>query len=259
MHYHNSIAKQLFLCVLVRLDGEVNEDLDKVTQCLAREAASTQEGLTISPLVNTDRKGGAYSIMLQQFWRAIAVTAANRHSQHTLNRLHYVRGTEQEARDACRSHHSDNRWRPHQRGGYSWFNSHISEGYTMFEQFPHSIMDTKFWTIPIISQIIFHIYVETNLEDIHTIRVTTGGDHTSVKDSWFNSHVSEGYAMFEQFHNGYYYSFGGTPKARQPLLLSLSVSLSRSHVHTSGTNPAICLLGFLVITLTVNPLNIFSR
>ena len=115
--------------------GEVNEDLDKVIQCLAREAASSDEGLTISPLVNTDRKGGAYRIMLQQFRRAIAVTAANGHSQHILQRLHYVRGTEQEARDACRSHHSDNRWRPYQRGGYSWFNSHISEGYTMFEQF----------------------------------------------------------------------------------------------------------------------------
>ena len=51
-------------------------------------------------------------------------------------RLHYVRGTEQEAtRDACRSHHSGNRWRPYQRGGYSWFNSHVSEGYAMFEQF----------------------------------------------------------------------------------------------------------------------------
>jgi hypothetical protein len=49
--------------------GEVlneDEDLDKVTQCLAREAASTEEGLTISPLVNRDGKGGAYRIMLQQ-------------------------------------------------------------------------------------------------------------------------------------------------------------------------------------------------
>jgi hypothetical protein len=45
--------------------GEVNEDFDKVIQCLAREAASTDEGLTISPLVNTDRNGGAYRIMLQ--------------------------------------------------------------------------------------------------------------------------------------------------------------------------------------------------
>jgi hypothetical protein len=106
------------------------------TQCLAREAASTDEGLTISPLVNTDRKGGACRIMLQQFCRAIAVTASNGYSQLILHRLHYVRGTEQEAKDACRSHHSNNRWRPYQRGGYSWFNySHISEGYTMFEQF----------------------------------------------------------------------------------------------------------------------------
>ena len=47
--------------------AQVNEDLDKVIQCLAREAASTEEGLIISPLVNTDRKGGAYCIMLQQF------------------------------------------------------------------------------------------------------------------------------------------------------------------------------------------------
>ena len=47
-----------------------------------------------------DRKGGAYRIMLQQFCRAIAVTAANGHSQHILQQLHYVRGTEQEARDA---------------------------------------------------------------------------------------------------------------------------------------------------------------
>ena len=45
--------------------GEVNEDLDKVVQCLAREAASSDEGLTISPLVNTDRKGRAYRIMIQ--------------------------------------------------------------------------------------------------------------------------------------------------------------------------------------------------
>ena len=105
--------------------GEVNVDLDKVIQCLAREAASTDEGLTISPLVSMERKGGAYRIMLQQFWRAIAVTATNVHSQHILHRLHNMRGTEVEAKDACRLHHSDNRWRPYQCGGYSWFNLHI--------------------------------------------------------------------------------------------------------------------------------------
>jgi hypothetical protein len=69
----------------------------------AREAASTDKGLTISPLGNTDRKGGAYRIMLlQQFRQAIAVTVSNGHSRHILHRLPYVRGTEQEAKDACR-------------------------------------------------------------------------------------------------------------------------------------------------------------
>ena len=56
-----------------------------------------------------------------------------------LHGLHYFhvsrKGTEQEAKDARRSHHRDNRWRPYQGGGYSWFNSHVSEGYAMFEQF----------------------------------------------------------------------------------------------------------------------------
>ena len=42
-------------------------------------------------------------------------------------------------------------------------------------------------------------------------------------------------------------SFGGTPKARQTLMFCLSVRQSRSHVHTSGTKPAICLMWFLVI------------
>jgi len=40
----------------------------------------------------------------------------------------------------------------------------------MFEQFPHSVMDTKCLN-PIISQIIFHIYVETNIEDMSLWRL----------------------------------------------------------------------------------------
>lgn len=56
--------------------GEIEEDFEKVIKVLARAAASGDEGLTISPLVNTDRKGGAYPIMLQQFRRAIGVAIA---------------------------------------------------------------------------------------------------------------------------------------------------------------------------------------
>ena len=47
--------------------GEINEDFDKIIYTLAREAASGENGMTVSPLINTDRKGGAFPIMLQQF------------------------------------------------------------------------------------------------------------------------------------------------------------------------------------------------
>ena len=44
--FHGKSIIPLCFCAF----GEENEDLDKVIQCLAREAASTDEGLTISPL-----------------------------------------------------------------------------------------------------------------------------------------------------------------------------------------------------------------
>ena len=43
------------------------------------------------------------------------------------------------------------------------------------------------------------------------------------------------------------------------LIALLYLCLSRSHVHTSGTKPAICWMWCLVICLTVYPLKIFSR
>ncbi len=73
--------------------GEIGEDFEKVIKVLARAAASCDEGLTISLLVNTDRKGGAYPIMLQQFRRAIGVAIARGNANHKLGRLHYVRAT----------------------------------------------------------------------------------------------------------------------------------------------------------------------
>ena len=84
---------------------------------MAREAASGDDGMTISPLVNTaDRKGGAYAIMLQQFRRAIGVGIVRGQAKQKLARLHYVRETAAEAADVCRTHHSDNRWKSSQNG-----------------------------------------------------------------------------------------------------------------------------------------------
>jgi len=48
------MAKRLFLCVLVHLleSGEANEDLDKVIQCLAREARGVVNFVIISECLN---------------------------------------------------------------------------------------------------------------------------------------------------------------------------------------------------------------
>ena len=109
--------------------GDINEDADKIIRRLAREAASGDDGMTISPLVNTDRKGGAYPIMLQQFRRIIGVGIVRGQEKHKLARLHYVRETAAEAAAVCKSHHSDNRWKPSQNGRASWYSQHVPEGY----------------------------------------------------------------------------------------------------------------------------------
>jgi hypothetical protein len=53
--------------------GEVNNDYKTLISMLAQEAAAGDNGMRISPLVNSDGKGEAYQIMLQQFRRAIGV------------------------------------------------------------------------------------------------------------------------------------------------------------------------------------------
>jgi hypothetical protein len=115
--------------------GEVNEELEKVLKRVAKAAAAETDGLSISPLINTDRKGGAFRIMHQQFRRAIGCAIIRGQAKLTLGRLHYVRATREEAASVSKSHHSDNRWTPSQRGRSSWFNDHTAEGYTTFEQF----------------------------------------------------------------------------------------------------------------------------
>ena len=60
--------------------------------------------MTISPPVNTDRKGGAYAIVLQQFRRAIGVGIVRGQAKHKLARLHYVRGKLQPRQLMCVRH-----------------------------------------------------------------------------------------------------------------------------------------------------------
>ena len=43
--------------------GKVNKDYETLITMLAWEAATGDDGMRISPLVNSDRKGGAYQII----------------------------------------------------------------------------------------------------------------------------------------------------------------------------------------------------
>ena len=115
--------------------GEINEDFEKVITALAKEAAAGEDGMTVSPLVNTDRKGGALPIMLQQFKRAIGVAIVRGNANHKLGRMHYVRGTPEEVAQTCRCNHIDYRYKPSERGGPSWYQEHTPEGYSTFQQF----------------------------------------------------------------------------------------------------------------------------
>ena len=115
--------------------GETNEDFEKVIRTLAKEAAAGQDGMAVSPLINTDRKGGAFPIMLHQFRRAIGVAIVRGNANHKLGRMHYVRGSPEEAANTCRANHSDHRYKPSEREGPSWYNEHTQEGYRSFQQF----------------------------------------------------------------------------------------------------------------------------
>jgi hypothetical protein len=48
------------ILLVVGAFGDVNEALEKVLKRIAKAAAAETDGLTISPLINTDRKGGAF-------------------------------------------------------------------------------------------------------------------------------------------------------------------------------------------------------
>eukprot|EP00956_Cyclotella_meneghiniana_P013488 scaffold19546_cov65-Cyclotella_meneghiniana.AAC.5 len=85
--------------LVVRPFEEVNKDFEKVLKTLSRLAAAGEDGMSISPLLlNTDRKGGAFIIMLQQFMRALGVMVVGGMANCKLSRLRYVQTTAEKAK-----------------------------------------------------------------------------------------------------------------------------------------------------------------
>lgn len=97
--------------------------------------AAGEEGMSISPLRNLDKKGGAFVIMNHQFRRALGVSIVRDMANHKLSRLHYVRATAEDAKYTAEANHSDNRGWNYGRGRSGWYSKRTPGGYANFEQF----------------------------------------------------------------------------------------------------------------------------
>jgi hypothetical protein len=134
-------AQQLFIGgqvvpLVVGAFGDVNKDLEKMLRTLAKCAAAGEDGMSISPLRNLDKKGGAFAIMHSQFRRALGVTIVRDMANHKLSRLHYVRATAEDAKNTAEANHSDNRGWNYGSGTRSgWYSKHTPGGYANYEQF----------------------------------------------------------------------------------------------------------------------------
>ena len=91
--------------------------------------------MTVSPLCNLVRKGGARAIMGQQFRRALGVMIVTGNANLKLARLHYIREKAREAAEVCNANHSERGWRGGKRGGNGWFSANVADGYETYQQF----------------------------------------------------------------------------------------------------------------------------
>jgi hypothetical protein len=93
--------------------GVVNKAHKTLITKLAREATAGDDGMQTSPLINSDRKGGAFQIMLQQFKRAIGVAIVQGNAKHKLGCLHNVGESMEKVDSVSTTHHSANKWNIH--------------------------------------------------------------------------------------------------------------------------------------------------
>ncbi len=122
--------------VCAGLFREVNKVYKTLITKFAQETAAGDSGMWISPLVNSDRKGGAFQIMLQKFRRAIGVAIVQGNAMHKFGCfLHYVCESMEEAADLRTAHHSANEWNPSHNGHAGWCNAHTAPGYKTYLQF----------------------------------------------------------------------------------------------------------------------------
>ena len=94
---YNTFCRGGVIPFVIGAYGETNEDFQEVLKVCARMAVARGDAVYNSPIFETEVKGGAYSVTLHLYRRALAGAIARGLSLHKRSRLHFVRGSRVEA------------------------------------------------------------------------------------------------------------------------------------------------------------------
>ena len=131
---YNTFCRGGVIPLVIGAYGETNEDFQEVLKVCARMAVARGDAVYNSPIFETEVKGGAYSVTLHLYRRAIAGAIARGLSLHKRSRLHFVRGSRVEAArvaEESKSHFEAGRCSD--SNGFSA--RHSSREYGYYEQF----------------------------------------------------------------------------------------------------------------------------
>ena len=104
---------------------EINKDFNKTIRSLVRYAESKKVGNEISSLASSNRRGGSFSIILEQFRQVVTTAIAWRNTRIKHSQIYYVQRTVEakETDNIAKSNHSDNRYNTNLGRGaweYEW-------------------------------------------------------------------------------------------------------------------------------------------
>ena len=131
---YNTFCRGGVIPFVIGAYGETNEDFQEVLKVCARMAVARGDAVYNSPIFETEVKGGAYSVTLHLYRRALAGAIARGLSLHKRSRLHFVRGSRVEAArvaEEAKNHFETGRCSD--RDGFSA--RHSSREYGYYEQF----------------------------------------------------------------------------------------------------------------------------
>ena len=131
---YRTFCKGGIIPLVIGAYGETNDEFQDLLKVCARMAVARGDAVYNSPIFETEVKGGAYSVTLHLYRRALAGVIARGLSLHKRSRLHFVRGSREEAErvsEEARSHFETGRC----SDGNGFSARHSRREYGYYEQF----------------------------------------------------------------------------------------------------------------------------